>query len=66
MQKKSGEFDVEWKTLRRAVAEPPLQDTYSARHLPNGKLTRYGMRKKLQEMTQEKQRQNSGKTEGLT
>ena len=65
MQKKSGEFDVEWKTLRRAVAAP-LQDTYSARHLPNGKLTRYGMRKKLQEMTQEKQRKNSGKTEGLT
>ena len=61
--KKRGAFDIEWKNQK---TEPPLQDTYSARHLPNGKLTRYGMRKKLQEMTQKKQRQNSGKTEGLT
>lgn len=49
MQKKSGEFDVEWKTLRRAVAAP-LQDTYSARHLPNGKLTAFGRKMKLKEL----------------
>ena len=55
--KKRWSFDIEWKNQK---TEPPLQDTYSARHLPNGKLTRYGMRKKLQEITQEKQRQNGG------
>lgn len=49
--KKRGAFDIEWKNQK---TEPPLQDTYSARHLPNGKLTRYGMRKKLQEMAQKK------------
>lgn len=49
--KKRGSFDIEWKNQK---TEPPLQDTYSARHLPNGKLTRYGMRKKLQEMAQKK------------
>lgn len=60
--KKRGAFDIEWKNQK---TEPPLQDTYSARHLPNGKLTRYGMRKYFEELA-EKRRQNSGKTEGKT
>lgn len=50
--KKRGAFDIEWKNQK---TEPPLQDTYSARHLPNGKLTRYGIRKKIEEMAQKKE-----------
>lgn len=50
--KKRGSFDIEWKNQK---TEPPLQDTYSARHLPNGKLTRYGIRKKIEEMAQKKE-----------
>lgn len=50
--KKRGSFDIEWKNQK---TEPPLQDTYSARHLPNGKLTRYGIRKKIEEMEQKKE-----------
>ena len=34
------------KPERRAM---PLQDTYSARHLPFGRLTAYGQRKKEEE-----------------
>ena len=37
------------KPIRRM---PPLQDTYSARHLPFGRLTAYGQRKKEEEEQQ--------------
>ncbi len=55
--KKRGSFDYEWKNTK---TEPPLMDTYSARHLPNGKLTRYGIKKKLEELAEEKRRQDRG------
>lgn len=46
-----GEYDAEWKSIR---TEPPLMDSYSARNLPFGRLTRYGMRKKLEELAKKK------------
>lgn len=47
-----GEYDAEWKSIR---TEPPLMDSYSARHLPFGRLTRFGMRKKLEELAKKKE-----------
>ena len=41
----------------RGKWDPPPSDSYAARHLPNGKLTTYGIKMLLKEKTEEAKRQ---------
>ncbi len=51
-------YKAAFKKMEQAAATP-LQDTYAARHLPNGKLTMFGAKMYIKELAEKARREKT-------